>query len=376
MKFWDEMIQFHQHVSKDYSTGGKGLSAVQYLREVLEPHWKEGGSNRHPLRHLVGRASEDWYGAILEYATKLRALKRIPGFEFVESRFGDPSEYLSAWAEMEVALMLTLGGFNVAFLDPGSDPTPDLLVRRDDEIFTVEVGSLHPPDEDTRLMNAVNNIITAGFAKVFSGGVVVGGIISRPPSDAELVRLDREVKEAIEKSLERRKVERVNLPGVATIYVAPRDLAGEMPEDCRGQFRTIPLYKGPPEQKIARAIRNKQKQVGVGGAPAILVLFDRSVGIEALTKLFEDPGDDIGAVLSTLHSVMGLIIVAPMAFRSGPTPPSRVVEGGRTLMRINTGIQAWADVLVWENRHSDTKMPPATLDCIENYHRNLTSLPK
>ncbi len=369
MKFWDSILQFHEFVHKDYTNGTDGLAAVRFLRDVFEPSWKEEGSRRHPLVARVAQASEESYRSIIESARKVGALETIPGFTGLQSRLGDPDEYAAAGAEMEVALMLRLGGFDVAFVEAGHDPAPDLSVQRGGRKFAVEVSSLNPPVEDARLNDAVGRVIFAGFTKA----VTTGGVISRPPSDAELKAIDTNAKAAIQRVIEGHCIERVSLSGLATIYAAPRDLAGQLPEDCRGQFRTIPLYRGPPEEKIARALRNKLGQLG-SGDPSVLFLFDRFLGAEALLKLFETAGDDVGVVVSSVPALMALAVVAPLNLLPGPHQPSRKSAAAKTMMRVQIGVREWADVLAWDNKHADERQPSAVLDCIECYNGNLGRL--
>ena len=370
MESWDYIFQFHEFVHKDHANGVEGLAAVRFLRGVFEPSWKGEGSRRHPMFQRVAQASEDSYRSLIEHARKIRAVQAIPGFSTLLARLGNPDEYAAASAEMEVALMLRFGGFDVAFVETGLGPSPDLMVSGEGKTFAVEVGSLNPPEEDARLNDVAGRVIFAGLRRAATGGV-----ISRPPSNGESKAIDIEVSAAVQRAIEGHRVERVNFPGLATIYVAPRDLAGQMPEDMRDQFCTVPLYRGPPEEKIARAVRGKLRQLGAGVVPSVLFLFDRSLGAETLSKLFDDPADDVSVVLSSVPVLMGLAVIAPIHSLLDPKRASRKSRGRKTLLRIQTGVREWTDVLLWENQHSDEKLPAAVLGSLEEYNSNLSHLP-
>ncbi len=85
----------------------EGPEAVHYLRDLHEPVWHAGLLD-HPLRNLIGTASQRSYDRILQYAGKLLAATGIPGFESLRLRLGRPSEYLGAMHEIETALRLRL----------------------------------------------------------------------------------------------------------------------------------------------------------------------------------------------------------------------------------------------------------------------------
>lgn len=370
VKFWDQMQRFHEFVHKNHPTGVDGLVAVRFLRAVFEPSWKEELSYRHPFRHQIGHASADNYEWLIQYSRKIRTARLLPGFAAVERRFGNSDEFLAASAEMEVALMLNLGGFKVQFLTPTGRPTPDLQAERDGDSFGVEIGSLNRPAEDARLNEAMSRILTRGFV----ARAATGGVISRPPTDEELDIIDRRVESAIAAALDGHEVKVVNLPGLATIYVAPRDLGSALPEDSRGQFRTIPLYDRSPEERIARSVRKKLPQFVDFPGGVVLFLYDYALGADAIRRLFESPGDDIGVVLASIPYLVGLALVESYRFRIRPKAASSDTWNSRILLTVSTGVDDWADILLWVNRHSGRELPNPLLEALRNYSENLARL--
>ncbi len=369
MKFWDYMLRFHEYVHKDHPNGLEGLAAVRVLRAVFEPSWKEELSNRHPFRHRIARASVDSYEWLIQYARKVRTAQALTGFSTIDRRLGDPDEFLSADAEMEIALILCLGGFEIEFLVPTERPTPDLLAKWNGNEFGVEIGSVNPPAEHARLNEAMTRIMMRSFTKA-----ITGGVISRPPTDAELELIDRQVESAIDAALGGHMVEIVSLPGLATIYVAPRDLASALPEDCKGQFRTVPSYDRLPEERISRAIRRKLHQFEGFQRGIVLFLYDNALGPEAIRRLFEAPGDDVAIVLASVPRIVGLGLVEPYRFRNRPQKSSRETHASRTILTVPTGVDEWADVLLWENSHSGRTLPSALYEAFQKYGENLTRL--
>ena len=363
------MVGFHEHSYRDFSNGAEGLKAVWLLRDAFEASWKDEFSGRHPFRHRIARASVDSYEWLIQYARKILTARSLPGFGVVERRFGDPDEFFAAAAEMEIALLLSLGGFEIDFLAPSNVPTPDLRVRIEGKTFGLEIGSVNPPAEQARLSEAMTRVLTYGFTKA-----VTGGVISRPPTDAELETIDTEVRSAVVQAADNHRIVKVSLPGLATIYVAPPDLAADLPDDCRGQFRTIPPYERPAEERIARVVRGKIRQFEALGDGGMLFLYDNALGAETVLRLFDDPGDDTGTVLASIPRLVSLGLVVPHRFRNRPVQASWTTKDLRTLLTVQIGVDEWADLLIWENRHPEQALPAALDQAIKTYDQNLDRL--
>ncbi len=141
MTFWDHIIQFHELAKKDHPDAGEGRRSVRYIRSVLEPVWKDERSGQHPLRSRLGWAGAGNYQWLEQYAKKLHAATGIPGFGAILSRLGQPSEYVGAFSEVEIALKLRLAGLEISFVPPGDLASPDLTVKAGRTVFNIETIS-------------------------------------------------------------------------------------------------------------------------------------------------------------------------------------------------------------------------------------------
>src|SRR2546427_10749277 len=115
---WDEVEDLHDVRSEQ--------SAVQRLREVLEPHWQPVHWLReHPLANqlLTTWRSE----RLLHLAKKLNQFVQIEGSERVLTRLGSPDFYLTGSHEMDFALKIRLSGQGCRLIGEGSRSRPDLL---------------------------------------------------------------------------------------------------------------------------------------------------------------------------------------------------------------------------------------------------------
>ncbi|MEE9592162.1 MAG: hypothetical protein V3W28_01105, partial [Thermoplasmata archaeon] len=345
--FWEWMLQFHEHAHTDYPNGEEGLKAVRSLRDLLDPVW-QGDLHDHALRNRVGMASRRTYESLGQYARKLDAAADMPGFRSLVPRLGHPGQYLGAMHEIETALRLRLEGYEVRFLRPSSSKaSPDLLVQSDHGSFAVEVGSLNRPDQEGRINDVFSRILGASIGRAVLGGVIIGAPLSARKA-SELVSL---VETAIDSATRDHEVVTVNIPGVATVYVAPRDLASSLPEEFRGSFRFIPPYERRAEERVARRLREKAKQVLQLKGPGLVVLYDNLLGSESLRELLESPKDDIAAVLTSFPQILGLMVVTPLHMIHNPKQEHQQLDDHRTRVVAEVGIDEWEMIGIWKNLH-------------------------
>ncbi len=367
------MLRFHELAKKDFPDADGGRQAVRYISSVLNSVWKDELSDQHPLRSRIGWAGARNYEWLEQYAKKLHTATSIPGFDAVLARLGQPDEYVAAFSEVEVALRLHLAGFEVSFVPPGDLASPDLTVKVEETVFNVEVTSLNPPDEESRATDLFGIITVAQMRKA-----VTGGYISRPLRQDEFEILGDRVVKAIDRAFSEHTIEKVNVPGLALIYVAHRDLASSLPEDCRGSFRFIQPYPRSIEERLGRILRNKAKQTISGDRPGLLVVYARMIGLEGATSLFEDPRDDVGAVTPSFPKLAGLVVTAPLTGVGLPDEGAKRVEGDRTLVYLKSSIDEFDATVIWRNPHTDVAMPSVLLEAFDDYSvrpGNLAALP-
>ncbi len=370
MGFWDHMEQFHEMSKQDFPDAHEGRRSVRYIRSVLELVWRDDLSSLHPLRSRLGWAGAGNYEWLEQYAKKLHTATGIPGFDTVLTRLGRPDEYVSAFAEIEVALKLHISGLEVSFVPPGDIASPDLTVKVGKTVFNVEVTSLNPPDEESRATDLMSVITVAQMRKA-----VTGGYISRAPRQDELEELGDSVVQAIDRAYAEHSVEKVNVPGLALIYAAHRDLAASLPVDCRGSFRFIQPYPRSIEERLGRILRNKAKQTFIEGRLGLLVVYARMIGLEGATSLYEDLKDDIGAVIPSFPMLTGLMVTAPLIGVGVPEGEEKRVEGDRTLLYSRPSVDEFEATVIWRNPHADVPMPAEVIRAFEEYPANLAQLP-
>ena len=364
-------LTFHESASSGCDSGEDGLKAVQYLESLLRDNWEEPQSLDHPLQSKLRQASEPNYLWLVHFAQKLQRLSSIKGSEGVIKKLAIASEYNGALAELDFALKLHLAGIRVEFVEASPQAqTPDLIAEFDEHPAGIEITSMNLPDEAKRSSDAFGHVHSNLFYNKVTGGGVICDL--RTPDDVR--ELKHVVEEAVDEALKKNKMVKRNYPGLVTLYVAPRDLAHEIPEHSRGKFRTWSRSSLQKKEQIIRKIQTKGKsnQLQEKG-PGLLVIYDRFLPAEESMQFFEDPADDVGAVLATYPVLSALILIAPPYLFESVT--ERVLsKEHRVYIEHSLPDREGERIIVWKNRHANCPFPEVLVNVLENYPRDLSRL--
>lgn len=375
MGYWDRIVRSHERMSKDIPTGEVGLKAVRFIRSFFE----QGGCERlhinHPLYNRLKVGFDPNYLWLVQYVRKLLTANSLTGFDWVARRLIDHREFLGAHNEIEVALKLHLEGLPVSFSGINTRPTPDLILRIGNETIRAEVSSLHPPDEETRVWKLHDHIITSSFLQ----GVISGGFVRKIPSLKTLNEVANQVNKAIQRVKEARIVEKLNIEGVITIYLSPRDMMDQIPEDCRGRYYLIQPHRRPIEEKIQRKIEEKSRQLFGYDEPVILFLYTQMIDRQRVYELFKREIDEIPFILATYPKLLGLVLTVPhleIKIVSALESDSlrKEFKDNKVFLESEAGVYQYESSIIWKNPHADHSFPIDIQHALETYPSNLTNL--
>ena len=375
MKYWDWVERSHEGMSRDFPNGEEGLRAVCFIRSFFEQIGIEELPRNHPLHNRLSIGMVPNYSWLVQYARKLLTAGQLSGFEEVARRFLNPREYLAANSETEVALKMYLEGLDVSFSRVAPQPTCDLIVNLRSEVIRIEVTSLNPPDEEMRVQALVNRVITLGFMKE----VATGGFVSRVRSLKILEDVLKQVDQAIDEVKDSHKVKKFNYEGVATIYLAPHEMVDQMPEDSRRAFHFNQPTRKPIEEQINRTIEEKNKQLQHYNELGILFLNTQMMDRQSVSKLFDQPTDDVEVTLASYPKLLGLVLTVPhlgieVASAVKTEDLKKEYRSSKLFLETEAGFYQYESSLLWKNLHADRSIPEKFVHALENYSSNLSKL--
>lgn len=376
MGYWNKIVDFHQRVYKDSSTGEEGFKAVSFLRSFFEKMGCNSLPPDHPLHNRLGVGFEPNYLWLVQYAKKIQKVSFLSGFEQIAKRLVNPKTYLAAHNEIEVALKLHLEGLNVSFHRFDSQPTPDLFLKLRNDITRIEVSSINPSDEETRFQLLRDLIIRINFSRE----VASGGFVSRIPTRETIQNIENQVMELIDRAKKLHEVQKLNFKGVATIYLAPDDLVDQIPADCRRSFQFVsPPNRKPIENQIQQKIGKKSRQLFKDKESGLLFLYTQMIDREKVFQLFKNDMDDVIAILASYPKLLGVILIVPhlgMEVVSAIQSISLKNESteNKILLECEAGKYQYESIIVWKNLHGDNDFPEEIISALKNYSSNLTNL--
>jgi hypothetical protein len=375
MSSWDAIRRNHQRLSEGFPTRSEGLRAIDLLACILEHGNREELAYDHPLRNRFVVGAEFNYQWFVQYARKLVTASRLRGSEEVTKRLSEPKEFFGANNEIETALKLHLEGLKVSFVKRETIPTPDIVTTVRGQSLHAEVSSLNRPDYEAWHVLFMNHLLDS----TFRNGIAAGGYLVAAKSWSKTEEAIRQIDEAIRRVKESDKTEKLNIPGIATVYLAPKDKSSELPADCRGQYRFTGPSIRPLQEQIIRKIEEKASQISAGGHSGILVLYSQTVGSESANELFEAPMDEVEVVLAAHPGILALFLVVPhMHIGVISTVKEDASEakhnGNKMLLSSGVGLYQYESSLIWKNPHSDEALPDEILNAFEKYSDNLGGL--
>ncbi len=373
---WTTLLQFHQRAYSKSPNGEAGLAAVRKVHELFGPDWNCTYEPQHYLKHRLWTANEPSYGWLVHFAQKLEFLSTIPGSGDIISRLDNRASYWAAWSELDFTLKLALGGFDCRFIPTSrASPTPDLLATRDQLTLIAEITSMNPMPREGLSFGIFMAVEMAALRQ----RATVRGFFSRVPSELELDQIEDKVREASKEANEKKRPIKVNMHGLMTVFVAPRDLVSEIPARWRDGFSMKGFHRVPLADRLARTIREKVKaQLGESKTALVAIYdqlsFEKLFGPREEEKFFEDPAIEL--LLGTYPNLLGAVLIQPLVSVLELETKRTVAEEGILLEHSLPDFEAERCV-VWRNLLSDDSSSLNLLvDCLENFPARLRLLYK
>lgn len=137
---------------------------IEYLKTVFDKDWLKKYEG-NPLGNIILRStlySKSIFNltAILELSGWLQDLKNIAGIHNIIKSLKSSDMCFSAELELEIGFVFHESGYFIEFPIPKSKKgkTPDILVKKDNEIYSLECKKLKTSNFESFTNNIVNNI--------------------------------------------------------------------------------------------------------------------------------------------------------------------------------------------------------------------------
>jgi len=364
--YGDHILSFHESAHEGDPSGKEGLEAVRSILGVLGPDWKPDAG--HPLRSKLMLSSEDNYRWLIHFAQKLKELSRIPGSNHVLARFPPPDQYLGALSEMDFALKIKLSGYPCKFAFQRGEPSPDLVAEIAGQETDIEITSLNRPYEELAGFAAFDSVMMPAInARCRSGGMW-----ARVPSPKELEEVREKASKAVTQANSERRMIELNIPSLLNCYIAPEDLASEIPVPWRGSFVMRTQSPRPKKDRLAKTIVEKAKAQLSRSKPSILVIYDRFSNPDEPQGFLDEK--DIEIVVGTFPKLAGVILVFPFNAWDSP-PPKRVNKNGRSYVEYSLSDSEVERCVIWGNpmvNHRSVLEP--IINCLTDFPDNLNKM--
>jgi len=371
--FWDYFQKFREEHQYEHERGKEAMSAFMYLQRFLEPNWTDEATRTHPIRNMLRVSGGGFDAVLIGFAMRLSALEKIDGYPSVVKRLANPREFASAEAEIETGLRFVLAGFEVSFIVPTpKERTPDIRVTKKGQETYIEVTSVSQPEENMRAMNLNGEIFRLMNDRMTGGG----GFLSTLPSVREIEDLRQRIEEARKKALDCNCVVKVHLPGLGLIFIAPKAKLADVPRNYIGSFYLNTQTPLPHPEKIARKIREKGKRQCSSSEATLLVVYDRLMSPEALTKMLENSGEEeIALVTDSFPCMLGTALVIPWrSYQHEPIPTEAQLDGDRLYLYNSLPYDLTESIILWKNRHSERRLANDCVEAFAEYPKLLSDL--
>ena len=153
-----------------------------WLKEILDRCVNKKGPSHPLVEHLVARGLHPLV-ILVELGRDVQEAKLLKNFDHMVKELRDPSKFIAAWLELELAAHCIRTGYSVELYPQIRGKMPDLKLRFDGEDVFVEIKESHPSkieraclETSTILLPEVTPVLEQGL----SIEITLGGLPSEP----------------------------------------------------------------------------------------------------------------------------------------------------------------------------------------------------
>lgn len=284
---------------------------------------------------------------LVHLSQKLEELTTIPRHEFVLERLGLARECPGALSEMDFIIRLKHHDLPTLISRTSNTKLVDIETALDDRKVKIEITTLRQEDElyGSKTGMAIDEI-TASY------GLTKGGVLAKiPRKPAEFSQITESLREASKEASESHKMVKANLTGWFTLYLAPKGMEAEIPEEYRGtlEMRSTPIS----QNKLSHVVLEKARKYQADQeCPIIIAVYDKSE-LASSEVVGDYLGLELGNLVATFPNLAGVILICPSM---GQLKPVRLDEGQTSYIEHSpeSPLEVQSErIIIWKNKMYD-----------------------
>jgi len=232
---------------------------VDWLEEVLNG-WVNGRKLPHPLvEHLVPTGLHPLV-ILVELGKDLQAVKDLKNFDHIVKELRDPSKFIAAWLELELAAHCVRMGYSIELYPQIRGKRPDLKLCLNQEDVLVEIKEIHPSEVEQRCLEA-SIILLPQVQPVLKRGASVEIVLNALPNESQM------------RLLQKKTSELVAGPEDQLVQIGSLKVWVRVEEKGHGSFRVVPSLEMAKSElrRLGRSIKHEAEQIPTSHSGLIIL---------------------------------------------------------------------------------------------------------
>jgi hypothetical protein len=232
---------------------------VDWLKEVLDG-WMNGRKLPHPLvKHLVPKGLYPLV-ILVELGKDLQEVKVLKNFDHIVKELRDPSKFIAAWLELELAAHCVRMGYSLELYPQIRGKRPDLKLCFNEEDVLVEIKEIHPSDVEQRCLET-SLILLPQVQPVLRRGASVEMILDALPNESQMRLPQKKISELLAG------------PGNQLVQIGSLRVWVRVEEKGTGSFCVVPSRKMAKSElrRLGRSIKHEAEQIPTSHSGLIIL---------------------------------------------------------------------------------------------------------
>lgn len=200
-EWWTEEDYVRRYSIDESTKAFKDLFEVfnnDWLKKTLD-RWAKKKQQYHPLvEHLVTRGLYSLV-ILVELGKDIKNVKHLKNFNFLKKELRNPSKFLSARFELELAAHCIRKGYSVEFYSKIRGKKPALKLKFNGKELCVEIKEIHSSEVEQTFIN-ISKILLPDISNILQRGFSVEITLNNVPNETQIPLLREKISQQLIKS--------------------------------------------------------------------------------------------------------------------------------------------------------------------------------